>query len=176
MVGSMKKLLILFVFLSSILFGCTDVSLDYLKFELNPGIDTIQINQDFVDTGAYATYGLKTLEVTVIKNNVDQTKIGVYEIVYQTTHRDLIQTLIRVVRVVDELPPVITLNPVIDTISLGETWIDASVEAVDNSLGDVIISTTGTVLNEVGTYYIIYKAIDSSGNESELMRVVHVIE
>lgn len=172
----MKRFFFLLIFMSLFLVGCVDVSLDYLKFELNPGVDTIEINETYVDAFATASYGLKSLEVTVIKNNVDTSKLGVYEIIYQTTHRDLVQTLKRVVRVVDELPPVITLNPGIDTIVLGDTWIDAGVQATDNSLGEVIINVSGTVLSEVGAYQIVYQAIDPSGNVSELTRVVYVIE
>lgn len=177
MVDVMKRILIVMTLLLSFFFiGCTEVSLEYLKIELNPGIDTVQINDEYIDTGAHATYGLKTLEVSVVKNNVDTTKLGEYEIVYQTKHRDLVQTIKRVIRVVDEIPPVISLNPGIDTIILGESWVDSGVEITDNSMGKISVTVRGSVNGAVGVYYIVYQAIDSSGNESEITRVVYVIE
>ena len=175
MVATMKKLILSIILLSMILAGCSEVSLDYLEFELNPGVDTIEINDTFIDTGASAKYGLKNLEVIIVSNNVDSTKIGVYEIIYQTTHRDLVQNLVRIVTVVDETPPVLSLNPGIDTITVDETWIDAGIEATDNSQEDLEITVQGEVLPVVGIYEIVYRVLDSSGNISTIKRYVHVI-
>lgn len=170
-----KVLTILFI-LMILLTGCTTLSLDYLVFELNPGIDTIEINDLHVDQGAKASYGFKSVDVIVISNNIDTTHIGEYEIIYQATYKELVQTLVRKVNVVDQTPPDITLNPGIDTILLGETWIDAFVEVHDNSLGEIQIEVIGSVLNIPGKYEIVYQATDASGNTSQLIRVVYVIE
>lgn len=175
MVATMKKLILGFILLSVILAGCTEVSLDYLEFELNPGVDTVEINDTFTDAGASAKYGLKNLEVITVSNNVDTTKIGVYEIIYQTTHRDLVQTLVRIVTVVDETPPVLSLNPGIDTITVDETWIDEGIQATDNSQEELEITIQGEVLPIVGIYEIIYRVEDASGNVSTIKRYVHVI-
>lgn len=169
-----KALLILLIFMI-LLNGCTTLSIDYLVFELNPGIDTIEINDRHVDQGAKASYGFKTVDVIVISNNVDTTHIGEYEIIYQATYKELVQTLVRKVNVVDQTPPVLSLNPGIDTIHVGETWIDAGVQAYDNSLGETHIEIIGSVLNALGKYEIIYQATDLSGNVSRLTRVVYVI-
>ena len=155
--------------LSMILAGCTEVSLDYLEFELNPGVDTIEINDTFIDAGAQAKYGLKNLEVITISNNVNTTQIGVYEIIYQTTHRDLVQTLVRIVTV-------LSLKPGIDTITVDETWVDEGIQATDNSQEELEIVVQGEVLPIVGIYEITYRVLDSSGNVSTIKRYVHVIE
>lgn len=172
----MKKILsIMMISLVLIMYGCSEISLDYLKIKLNPGVDTIEINEEFIDTGAVASYGLKQLEVVVISNNVDTTKLGVYEIIYQTTHRDLVQTIVRIVTVVDQTPPYVVLNPGIDTIKVSETWEDASVISTDNSLGLITITVEGEVLQEEGVYAMIYRVKDASGNETKVTRFVHVI-
>ncbi|OHE29244.1 MAG: hypothetical protein A2Y45_03735 [Tenericutes bacterium GWC2_34_14] len=172
----MRKLILSMLLLSMILAGCTEVSLDYLEFELNPGVDTIEINDTFIDAGAQAKYGLKNLEVITISNNVNTTQIGVYEIIYQTTHRDLVQTLVRIVTVVDETPPVLSLKPGIDTITVDETWVDEGIQATDNSQEELEIVVQGEVLPIVGIYEITYRVLDSSGNVSTIKRYVHVIE
>lgn len=172
-----KLLLILLMFLSVVVItGCTELSLDYLVFELRPGVDTIELNDTHIDQGATASYGFKTVTVTVIENNVDITHIGVYDIIYQAVYKDLIQTLVRKVTVVDQTPPVLTLKPGIDTILLGDTWVDAGIEYDDESIDGVTIDIIGEVLNASGRYEIIYQVTDSSGNQSQITRIVFVIE
>lgn len=173
----MKKLMfMLIISLMVLLHACTEVSMEYLKIKLEPGMDTIEMHDPFIDAGATASYGLKKLEITVIYNNVDPSTIGVYEIVYQATHRDLVQTIKRIVTVVDETPPVVTLNPGIDTITTSEAWVDAGITATDNSLDDLIINVIGEVLPVQGVYTILYQVTDPSGNQTSVTRYVHVIE
>jgi len=173
----MKKMLLMMTMICiTILSSCTDVSLKYLDFDLLPGQDTIDLGELHVDAGAEAYYGLKKLEVVVILNQVDVTKEGVYDIIYQTTHRDLVQTLVRKVTVKDQTPPVATLNPGVDTILLGDVWEDAGITAYDNSDEEVIVDVLGEVLPAVGRYIITYRVTDSSGLVTEISRLVYVIE
>lgn len=165
-------LMILIITLSS----CTEVSLDYLDFELNPGIDTIDLGETHIDAGATAYYGLKELVVTVISNQVDSTEEGVYEIIYQTSHRDLVLTLVRKVTVKDQTPPVVTLNSGVDTVMVGEEWHDAGVMASDNSEGEVLIEVIGDVLDDAGRYEVMYRVTDPSGLQTTITRIVYVIE
>ena len=79
--------------------------------------------------------------------------------------------------VTDQTPPVITLNPGVDTIQLGQTWEDAGASVTDNSGETITIQVSGEVnSNVVGTYVITYIAIDSSGNRASINRHVNVIE
>ncbi len=172
----MRKFILLMLLIVMFLSGCTELSLDYLDFKLNPGNDTIEINSEFMDAGAKANYGFRDLEVVVIYNDLDLTKKGVYEIVYQTTYKTLVQTLVRKVTVVDQTPPLVTLKPGVDTVLVTDNWIDAGIQVYDNSLDDVKITVIGEVINEVGRYEILYEVIDSSGNKSEVVRIVYVIE
>jgi len=91
-------------------------------------------------------------------------------------HRDLVQTLVRIVTVVDETPPVLSLKPGIDTITVDETWVDEGIQATDNSQEELEIVVQGEVLPIVGIYEITYRVLDSSGNVSTIKRYVHVIE
>lgn len=171
-----KGLFLVMIVLAVILSSCTEVSLDYLDFELNPGMDTIDLGETHVDAGAIAYYGLKELVVLVISNNVDSTHEGVYDIIYQTSHRDLVLTLVRKVTVKDQTPPVVTLNPGVDTILVGEEWHDAGVTVSDNSDGEILIEVLGEVLTTAGRYEIIYRVTDSSDLQTTITRIVYVIE
>lgn len=169
----MKRILIFLALF--ILTGCTP-KLSNLNIELVPQIDTIEVGNPYIDLGAIATYGPTTLDYEVIYNDLDVSKVGVYELVYQVTYGDLSKTVTRVIHVVDQTPPVVILNEGIDTIIVGETWVDASVTVTDQSNEAVTIETIGSVLNQVGTYIITYKATDVYQNETIVNRIVTVIE
>ena len=169
---SIALLLVLVFVLSS----CVEPSIDYLDFELNPSIDTIELNSSYQDPGAVAKYGFKVLDVEVLSNTVDVTSVGVYEIIYQATYGSLIQTLKRIVTVVDETPPTIELNPGIDTIRVGTEWIDAGVTLSDESLMPIELSVMGDVGENPGLYVITYIATDTYGNQAQKDRIVYVIE
>jgi hypothetical protein len=172
----MKKIIIALTLLLSIfLSSCQAPSAEFIVIKLNQGIDTVEIGTTYVDPGATAKYGLKVLTVSVISNTVDTNELGTYEIIYEATHNNFIKTMKRIVTVIDETPPVILLNPGIDTIYYDETWIDAGVLATDNSQGYVTVTQTGSVLSTPGEYTITYQATDESGNVSIKVRYVNVI-
>ncbi|TKB95137.1 immunoglobulin-like domain-containing protein, partial [Pedobacter cryophilus] len=77
----------------------------------------------------------------------------------------------------DNLAPTITLNgnQVVQVV-VGATFTDPGANAIDNC--SATVETSGSVnVNLAGTYTILYKAIDGSGNESaQISRTVQVIE
>lgn len=153
--------------------ACVEPSIERLKFSLNPGIDTVELHTEHKDEGAKATYGLRTLNVEIISNNVDTTKVGEYEIVYYATYLDFEKTLTRKVTVVDESLPLVTLNPGLDTIYQGDVWIDQGVSSDE----EIDVSVSGVVdINTPGEYVITYTIRDLDGQEFELYRYVNVIE
>jgi hypothetical protein len=85
----------------------------------------------------------------------------------------------RSVEVVDTTAPAITIlgnNPL--TISESTSYIDPGVSVIDNYDGDLThqVDVTDNVNPTIpGTYHITYKATDSSGNEANSTRVVHVL-
>jgi hypothetical protein len=108
--------------------------------------------------------------------NVDTSVIDIYQIIYTYDFEEETYSIVRYVAVLDQTPPVLSLNPGIDTVSVNGTWLDAGVEVSDNSEGIVEISITGSVdTSTIGTYEITYEATDSSGNTSSIIRYVNII-
>lgn len=171
-----KQLFIIFTLLL-LLTGCGEVNPDQIRFELNPGVDTVEIHSTFIDAGVKASYFGLPISFEIIENTVDMTQVGQYQITYQIDYRGVIKTLTRVIFVVDETAPTGVLNPGIDTIIVGSSWTDASITASDNSEDTVTIETTGFVnTNFPGNYMITYTLSDPSGNQSIYYRWVYVIE
>lgn len=170
------KIIFLILFLSITFTACT-ASQEDIKFYLNPGNDTVEVNSTYVDPGVTAKVFNISRSTEVVENTVNTSEVGVYYITYNFVYKDFDLTLVRIVTVIDEKPPLVALNPGIDTIKVGDTWEDASISTTDNSEGEITITTSGSVNNEIaGTYIITYTAIDSSGNESSISRYINVIE
>lgn len=151
-------------------------SIEVFIFNLNPGIDTVEINSIYSDTGASAVVGSTNLPIEVT-NNVDITSLGEYTIEYQVEYLGDIYTLTRYVFVVDQTKPVIILNPGIDTIWVGQNWIDSGAIVSDASEEIMTYSVSGSVDNTLaGQYLITYTASDSSGNTESVIRVVTVYD
>ena len=79
----------------------------------------------------------------------------------------------------DTIPPLITItgdNPV--TVTRDDTYSDAGATAIDNVDGVVAVTIVSNSVDTsvVGTYHIVYKAEDSSGNEANATREVRVVE
>ena len=172
----MKKMILAIAFLLSIfLSSCKEASANHIVISLNQSIDTIEVGSTYLDPGATAKYGLINLSVSVISNNVNTNALGIYEIIYEATHNNFIKSMKRIVTVIDETPPLIILNPGVDTIYSDESWIDAGVLVTDNSEGYITVEKIGVVLSTPGEYTITYQAIDESGNVSSKVRYVNVI-
>lgn len=172
-----KHLLSMMLLMLFILSSCIKPQEDKLSISLNPGVDTIEVNSHYLDPGAKASYGFVELTASVYINTLDITQLGTYEIIYKVTYKTIEKEVKRIITVVDETPPIMTLNPGVDTILLGGNWIDAFVSVSDNSEQEVEIATLGEVDTQTaGIYIIIYVATDLSGNESRIQRYVEVID
>ena len=55
-------------------------SVGELSIALNPGVDTVEVNKEFIDAGAIAYYNDIELAITVSESNVDLENIGAYYI------------------------------------------------------------------------------------------------
>jgi hypothetical protein len=145
-------------------------------FSLRSGSDTVEINTLWTDAQAYLSIEMEEIEV-IGTHQIDTSVIGTYLVNYSIVHEEITYTLTRMVIVVDQTPPRLTLNPGIDTIKLGETWIDGHVTATDNSLGEISIVVVSNVnTNQVGQYQVVYTATDLSGNTSHIVRIVTVYQ
>jgi hypothetical protein len=155
-----------------ILFGCGNSP----KLSLMPSKDTIEINSIWTDAGATITIDDEEIIVYSL-DTVDTTKLGIYRLDYIYEYKNTFYNTVRYVVVSDQTKPNISLNPGVDTILIGEEWIDAGASATDNSKENLNIVVTESVNNNViGTYEIKYEATDSSGNKVTLIRYVGVVE
>ncbi|PKK91574.1 MAG: hypothetical protein CVV62_00930, partial [Tenericutes bacterium HGW-Tenericutes-7] len=160
----------------SIIFVGCNAKIDDINFYLNPGVDTITLNSEYEDPGVTAkVFGLKR-STEVLENTVNTNEIGTYYITYSFEYKEFYFELTRIVVVIDETPPVIELNPGIDTIKVGQTWIDAGVSVDDNSENNTTVAVSGNVdIATKGSYIITYTVTDSSGNSSSIRRIINVI-
>ena len=178
----MNKLIKLITILSLplLIYGCSGIFKDgsTLTLELNLGVDTVEVNAQFLDSGAIATLeGSPYQKVNVIENTVDTSKVGEYYIVYEVSFGSNTLTQTRYVNVIDSTPPQLTLKPGIDTILVNQPWTDAFVDVTDNSLLEVDVVTYGHVnTSQIGEYEITYVATDAYGNQSSITRYVFVIK
>ena len=133
----------------------------------------------FSDPGATATDDPDgTLTVTV-GGSVDSDTVGEYTLTYSATDAaGNTAEATRTVRVVDGIPPVVTLNGgAVVTMSYRETFTDPGATAVDDPDGALPVTVTGAVESgRVGVYALTYSATDAAGNAAEATRVVRVVD
>ncbi|MBT8448726.1 MAG: DUF5011 domain-containing protein [Gammaproteobacteria bacterium] len=151
--------------------------------------DTLFIEQ--VNPATYVTPGATALDPSqgnitsdiVLASDVDQTLTGVYYEVYNVTDAsgNAADPVIRVVYVVvDQTPPVLTVNGATDTtIEVGTPWTDLGATANDAKEGnlDNAIVTSGSVdVNVLGDYVITYFVQDNQNNATSATRTIHVVD
>ena len=115
-----------------------------------------------------------------IDSNVDATKTGSYEIKVTAQYGKKTATQTIKVEVRDKKAPEITLNGDAEmTVEAGSEFSDPGYTATDNYDGDLTdkVSVTGAVdTSKPGDYEIKYSVADSSKNESDVKRTVHVTD
>ena len=138
------------------------------------GASTVSVNQN----GSYTEQGANSdggEAVTVSGDTVDPATPGVYTITYIATNAfgDGVST--RVVTVVDNIDPVITVtgdNPLV--LQQFDNFIDPGATATDNGQAIAVV-TTGSVDTDVAaTYTLTYTATDAAGNTTTATRSVEV--
>ncbi len=142
------------------LHGARDIKLEYGTPYEEPGADA-RLQWQF---------GQKNQAVDVtIAGEVDHTKLGVYEIVYQALYNEWSATVIRKVHVVDTIAPVITLVQDPDKFTaLGQEYVEEGFVATDNYDGDLTAQVIRTTDGETVTYTV----TDSSGNTAVVKRTI----
>ncbi|MFC6552839.1 Ig-like domain-containing protein [Cohnella cellulosilytica] len=144
----------------------------------------VPVGQPYAEPGAEATDNIDGIiddNAITVNNEVDTTRLGVYEVRYETSDRaGNAAMLTRSVYVYDGDAPVIHLNgdnPMV--VSEGSTFTDPGATAYDAQDGDLTdaITVTGAVYTDrSGTYDLVYHVSDSSGNAAPTVtRTVYVI-
>lgn len=170
-----KAIIFLIVFTTMILVGCEKES-DF-EVVLVEGTDIIGLYDEHTDKGCLLVSSKDTYEMDVISNMVNTNQAGNYKILYQYEATDgNIYNCERVVKVIDDVPPVVTLNDGDDVVEVGTTHLDAGITATDET-SDVTIEVDNLVDTSIpGSYGITYRVKDKAGNETVIIRVVLVVE
>jgi PKD repeat protein len=154
----------------------------------------VEVNTTYTDQGVSVSDNYNTSgelnPLVIISGTVDITKTGSYLVTYNV--KDLAgnsaATLTRTVKVVDTIPPTLTLNGAqSDSIDVFNSYSDPGVTVSDNydNSADVTVTITGTFYSSfpggknpktLGSYTIIYTATDKSGNKSIVTRTVKVVD
>ena len=141
----------------------------------------INYKEDYKEDGykAIDNYDGDLTENVEINNNINNTKIGKYKIIYKVKDSSNNETQVeRTVEVKDIETPVITLNRNINSYLILNDNININdFKAIDNFDGDITdkVEVTGSVDNKkAGIYKVTDKVKDSSNNETILETTVNV--
>lgn len=176
---------ILLIIVLSLLFAAFIYKLD--KKSLNEGFYLLGENEITVEYGnKYDELGYAAIvndvdyhSKVIVENNVDETKLGEYEVNYYLTVKRLKKSLTRKVKVVDNIKPEINIigdKEIVCTVKLNDCELP-KYQATDNYDGDITSNVTienGINNDKKGTYEVKYKVKDSSGNEAEETIKVHI--
>lgn len=139
----------------------------------------INVFSEYNDPGLIATDNVDTTVQTFVSGEVNTSIVGTYDLLYAATDSsDNTSFASRTVIVEDNIPPVINLiGEMTIIINQHAEFIDPGVDASDNYDETPSIITSGDVdPSVVGQYQITYEAMDSSGNESSIIRSIIVNE
>jgi hypothetical protein len=140
---------------------------------------TVQFEDAYTEEGATAFDKIDGNVSVTVTGAVDTSKVGSYEIVYSATdNSENSSSATRTINVVDSVSPVITLagEPTI-TIEFNDVYTEVGATAIDNADGVIAVVTSGVVdTSKVGSYEIVYSAIDNSGNSSSETRTINVVD
>ncbi|WP_455721565.1 polysaccharide deacetylase family protein [Agathobacter sp.] len=121
----------------------------------------------------------KEIKCTV-DSNVDETKVGSYEIKITAKYKKKTKTQTIKVEIVDKKAPEITLTGDAETtVEAGSEYADPGYSAQDNYDGDLTdkVKVSGDVdTSKPGDYKVKYTVSDSSDNDAEVTRTVHVTD
>lgn len=140
-------------------------------------IVNLPVYTNYIDEGVTAKIFDYNLDKQVnITSNLDINKLGNYEITYDL----FFHQRKRYVNIIDTTPPEIVLNGDNNvTIYQNEKYVDEGFLVIDNydgNLSDKVIVTSNVNNSKLGNYKIKYKISDSSGNTTEVVRGVQVVE
>lgn len=162
----MKKIIFLFT-LVLLITGCDTAS---LKPTLNKGYDTVFQNEVWIDEGAHLLVGFRKIPMQAM-NTISTQTLGTFIVSYEVTYENVLYKVKRYVQVITKPGIDVELKPGIDTISVGETWIDEGLESV-LAIDYIVLGSVDA--SKVGTYKIEY-IITYLGNQYSIIRYVSVV-
>nr|WP_211665116.1 immunoglobulin-like domain-containing protein [Leucothrix arctica] len=142
---------------------------------------TVAYGGTYVDQGVTVTDNIDGDDVYWdVDDYVDTYNVGTYEVTYYAYDNAGNEALevVRIVEVVDETPPVITLfGEPTQQVTLNSVYVDAGVEVSDNLDGSIELVKEGSVNTSIsGEYILTYTATDGSDNVAMETRTVTVVD
>ena len=141
---------------------------------------THSIDTSYDDEGATANDATDGNVDVTMTGSVDSTIVNSYTLTYTATDTaGNKSTSTRIVNVIDDVAPVITLGGSSEVIHpVGTAYIDASATATDNVDEAINVISTGAVdVNVMASYTITYTASDEAENEATaVVRTVNVVD
>jgi hypothetical protein len=136
---------------------------------------SLALGQPFEDPGAKAIDDVDG-EVPVTVNKPALSNIGTYAVVYSAKDSAGNESSVeRTVIVNDVVAPVISLNGLQSiTLEFGKSYDEPGATATDDVDGNVEVTIDGSIGEGIGSYTIIYSAVDKAGNQSSTNRTVVV--
>lgn len=138
----------------------------------------VELGGEYTEPGATFTDNYDASGNAIVGGEtVDPLVIGTYLVTYNVVDSsgNVAAEVTRTVIVQDTTPPTVSLNPSLDSIQVGADYHDYSVTTSD--LTDTTISVSGVVNVEMpGTYVLTYTVEDTSGNTSNIVRIVTVYD
>lgn len=184
----MKKTfsLILLAFVALVLVACGDTDADTTKPVISGAKNhTYEIGDPEPDwlSGVTATDDVDgEVTVTVDKSDLNLEAAGSYNLIYKAVDaagNEATRTVVVTVEEKDTTPPVIngTKNFIVDKDSEKPNWLQG-VTATDNKDTNpaLTVDDSAVKMDTLGTYDLVYKAVDASGNEATKTVTVTVVE
>lgn len=142
---------------------------------------TLEYGETYTDEGATATFREKDITKDIkVKSLVDYSKVGEYKIEYIVSTKRKSKKITRDIKIIDTVKPVITLKGSREVIfNLNEDYKEPGFISTDNYDGDITsnVTTTNNINKDaIGTYEVVYKVSDSSGNSYRINRLVRYVE
>ncbi len=139
---------------------------------------TIAQGEEYEDEGATATwYGRNVSDQLYVTDDVDPSKLGTYEVVYNFDGRFRKYSKKRKVTVTDQTAPEITLNgDDIVVVDKFDDYKEPGATAVDNCDGDVSDNISISDVQDVNEYSkeVTYTVTDQAGNEAKVVRSIQL--
>lgn len=159
--------------------GFTYLCGERVKFTINGNKEVnLNIGEEYKELGVQASLcvGRKCSDITEdikIKENIDSSVIGKYEVVYKLKYKNKEYTEKRVVNVVDTEAPVIILKgQKTANVCPSKEYEEEGYEAIDNYDGDITDKVEIIKEND----YIKYTVNDSSNNETSITRNIKIVD
>lgn len=165
-------ILILIIFLNNIM-------VPKLKLK-GDEIIKLKLHEEYIEYGYIVKHYNKDLYYNVkIINEINNSKIGVYDVKYVLNYKNKNIVKTRKIKVVDTIKPEIVLQGENEIfIKEGQKYSEIGYKAIDNYDGDItnLVTITNNVKEEIGKYEVIYSVSDASGNTNKKIRIVNVIK